>query len=72
MQNGDEALPSISPAGRGQLVKMLITHESHGIFLKYFAFFKKKRNQVAKRATNAHPIKILNSSQVIINSQENM
>ena len=24
MQNGDEASPSISPAGRGQLVKMLI------------------------------------------------
>ena len=25
MQNADEALPSISPAGIGQLVKMLIT-----------------------------------------------
>ena len=24
MQNGDEASPSISPAGRGQLVKILI------------------------------------------------
>ena len=29
VQNGDEALPSISPAGRGQ---MLITLEPHGIF----------------------------------------
>ena len=28
MQNGDKASPSISPAGRGQLVKMLITAES--------------------------------------------
>ena len=34
MQNGDEALPSISLAGRGQLVIMLITHEPHGI--RYF------------------------------------
>ena len=32
MQNGDEASPSISPAGRGQLVKMLITLEPHGVF----------------------------------------
>ena len=28
----DEALLSISPAGRGELVKMLITLEPHGIF----------------------------------------
>ena len=27
MQNGDEALPSISPDGCGQLVKMLLTLE---------------------------------------------
>ena len=32
MQNGDEASPSISPASRGQLVKMLIALEPHGIF----------------------------------------
>ena len=29
MQNGDEAWTSISPAGRGQLVKMLITLVNH-------------------------------------------
>ena len=29
----DVALQSISPAGRGQLVKMLMTLESHGIFV---------------------------------------
>ena len=33
MQNGDEASPSISPVGRGQLLlKMLIIFEPHGIF----------------------------------------
>ena len=32
MQIGDEALPSICLAGRGQLVKMLITLKPHGIF----------------------------------------
>ena len=32
MQNGDEASASISQAGRGQLVKMLITLEPHGIY----------------------------------------
>ena len=32
MQNGDEASPRISPNGRGQLVKMLITLEPDGIF----------------------------------------
>ena len=31
MQNGDEALPGISLAGIGQLVKMLITLEQHGV-----------------------------------------
>ena len=31
MQYG-EALPSISPAGRGNLLKMLVTLETHGIF----------------------------------------
>ena len=31
MRNGDEASPSISLAGRGQLVKMLIFLEPHGI-----------------------------------------
>ena len=30
----DEALLSTSPAGRGQLVKMLITLEPHGIWIK--------------------------------------
>ena len=34
MQNGDEASLSISPAVRGQLVKMLITVELRGIFDK--------------------------------------
>ena len=38
MQNGDEASPSISPARYGQLVKMLITLEPHGIFLSHFAY----------------------------------
>ena len=32
MQNGDEALPSISPAGRSQLVKMRTTLVPHGMF----------------------------------------
>ena len=31
MQNDDKTLPSISPTGRGQLVKLLITLEPHGI-----------------------------------------
>ena len=31
MQNDDKTLLSISPAGHGQLVKMLITLEPHGI-----------------------------------------
>ena len=34
----DEALLSISPAVRGQLVKILITLEPHGIFGSYFAY----------------------------------
>ena len=32
MQDGDDASPTISPAGRGQLMKMFITLEPHGIF----------------------------------------
>ena len=32
MQNGDEALPSIILAGRGQLVHMLMTLEPRDIF----------------------------------------
>ena len=32
MQNGDEALPSISSASHGHLVKMLITLEPRVIF----------------------------------------
>ena len=31
-QNSDKASLSISPAGRGQLLKMLITLEPHGLF----------------------------------------
>ena len=31
MQNGNNSLPSISQAGRDQLVKMLVTFEPHGI-----------------------------------------
>ena len=38
MQNVDEASPSISLAGGGQLVKMLITLEPHGIFCSNFAY----------------------------------
>ena len=38
MQNSDEAWPSISPVGRGQLVKMLINIEPHGIFWSTFAY----------------------------------
>ena len=34
----DEALLSISPAGRGQLVKMLTTLEPHSIFGSNFAY----------------------------------
>ena len=34
----DEALLSISPTDRGQLVKMLITFERHGIFRSSFAY----------------------------------
>ena len=34
MQNGDEILLNISPAGHGQLVKMLITLEPIGISYK--------------------------------------
>ena len=32
MQNGDEGLLCIILAGRGHLVRMLITFEPHGIF----------------------------------------
>ena len=38
MQNDDEALLCNSPAGHGQLVKMLITHEPYGIFSLNFAY----------------------------------
>ena len=38
MQNGDEFLLSIISAGRGILVKMLITLEPHHIFGSNFAF----------------------------------
>ena len=34
----DEALLSISPVGHGQLVKMLITLELHGVFRSNFAY----------------------------------
>ena len=34
----NEALLSISPAGRGQLVQMLITLEPHGIFGSNFEY----------------------------------
>ena len=34
----DEAFLSISPAGRGQLLKMLIALEQHGIFLHTLLF----------------------------------
>ena len=34
----DEALLSISPAGRGQIVKILITLEPHGIFGSNFSY----------------------------------
>ena len=38
MQNDDEASPSISPAGRGQLVKMPITLEPLNIVRSNFAY----------------------------------
>ena len=38
MQKGDEALLSIIPAGRGQLVKMLIALKPHGIFWSNFVY----------------------------------
>ena len=38
MQNDDIALLSVSLTGHGQLVKMLITLESHGIFSLNFAY----------------------------------
>ena len=38
MQNGDTTLLSITLASWGFLVKMFITHESHGILGSYFAY----------------------------------
>ena len=38
MQNDDEALLSISLASHGQLVKMLITLESHAILSLNFSY----------------------------------
>ena len=38
MQNGDEASPSIGLAGHGQLVKMFITLEAHGISWSIFSY----------------------------------
>ena len=38
MQQTDKALPSISPAGHGQLVKMFITLEPRGIFGSKIAY----------------------------------
>ena len=38
MQNNDDALLSISLAGHGQLLKMLITLEPHGVFSLNFAY----------------------------------
>ena len=38
MQNGNEALLSISSTGCGQLLKMPITLEPHGIFRSNFAY----------------------------------
>ena len=39
MQNGDEASTSINLAGQDLLVKMLITHEPHGIFSSNACFY---------------------------------
>ena len=33
MPHGDEVLSSINPAGHGQLVKILISLEPHGIYI---------------------------------------
>ena len=38
MQTGGETSRIISPAGRGQFVKMLTTLEPHGIFCSNFAY----------------------------------
>ena len=38
MQIGDKASPNISPGNCGQLVKMLITLEPHGIFRSIFSY----------------------------------
>ena len=39
MKNGNEPAPNINPAGRGQLVKMHITLEPHGIFDQILLIF---------------------------------
>ena len=54
VQNGDEGLPSIILAGRGLLLKMLITLEPNGIFFIKFCVlihFKIIGTQVCKTVT---------------------
>ena len=55
MQNGDEAMPSINLAGRGLLVKMIITLEPHHIFyqiLHTYTFLKLAGEMAKKRKEN--------------------
>ena len=42
MQNGGEASPSISPANRGYLVKILITPQPHNILRSFLTTHKVK------------------------------
>ena len=57
MQIGDKALPSISPVGRGQRVKMLITLKPHGIFDQFLqtSHFKTKLSQNILTAAPVFP-----------------
>ena len=57
LQNDDEALLSISLAGYGQLVKILIALEPHGIFSLNFAYFN------ILRLSSVYQIKINNNRQ---------
>ena len=62
MQNGDEASPSITLAGRALLMKMLITLELHGIFCSYVVYFcilTLSNRWYAKQRASIWPVKLL-------------
>ena len=66
MQKDDEAFLSISQAGHGQLVKMLITLEPHGIFSLNFAYL------YIVRLSLVYQIKLNNSRQEEKNALNNL